>query len=1091
MVTETVTTKAKFVVRTLGCLLLIAASLALQSYVWGQGTTATILGTVKDQSGAVLPGATVTATNLDNGLSRTAVSGSRGEYRLINLPPGNYQVHTELSGFQAEVRKGITLSIGSESVIDFTMNVGNITEQVTVTGDAPLVETSTATVSGLVDQNQMRDIPLNGRSFLELVPLQTGAVFALSGQTGSPTQGFGKKLSVVGTRFDTNAFLLDGADINDVSGSSGSAGGTMTGVETVREFRVITNAYDAEYGRHTGAVISAVTKSGTNDIHGSVFEFLRNDNIDAANFFDNSTGKGKPEFKRNQFGATVGGPVRKDRIFYFGSYEGLREGLGLTQILNVPGIAVRRGTVAPNVKPFLDAYPLPTQPDRADGTAQFPRSVAQSTTEDFFTGRGDIRLSDSDSLFARVNTDRGSKATPGISGSALSINTSQELKNNYLFATLEETHIFSPRVLGRTHISFNRTILRSADVGLPGFTFPVFSFDGSDTPGRIIVSGSAAGASSIGSALSPWGGGTTNPKRYAQNLFQYKEDIFWTSGSHALKFGAYLERIQLNDRSGFHDGGTYTFSNLTDFVNGVPNLVDFVAPGSTNVRGPRQNLVGLYAHDDLSLRPGLSLNLGVRYEFITVPVEVNGKVSNIRDITVPRVFSVKPADASLTDPYFRNPSLKNFAPRVGLAWDPFQNGKTSVRAGFGTYYDDILPNAYRSPLGRSAPYYSVAEINRASLAINFPNAYTAQRANLLSSGGAPQYDGIEYQAEQPTVYKSSFGIEQQVAADTTMEIGYSGTRGVHLLRGDIQLNATPAVMQDGRLLVQASLPLLNPNFSRLRWRLWDGTSIYHGLRAGLRKQFSHNLQWQVSYTYSKVLDDGSNYTGTTDYNDSSRNGYRTAKDYGLAAFDVRHNLSANFVYDLPGSHWTGVAGKLLGGWNLSGVFHFNGGYPLSAIADQDRRIQFVTGSTLDLVAGGKLNPVNPQNPDHYFDRSQFVLPPCVRADGFRQAPCVPSDNSHGAVVSTFAGNVGKNNLITPGIANMDVTLIKETVLPKLGEKTKLQFRAEFFNLLNRPNFGPPANNLFTNTGAARSDAGLITSTNTSSRQLQFALKVVF
>jgi hypothetical protein len=354
--------------------------IALLSVLWtfcgtllvsAQVTTATISGTVMDQTNAVLPGVSMKITHVETGSIRTAVTGRRGEYRLVSLPVGEYEVEASLAGFQTNLRRGIELTIGRDAVVDFTLNVGDVAERVTVTGEAPLIEISTATVGGIVDTKAMRDIPLNARSFLELVPLQTGAVLAEAGSTDQ-AHGYGKKLSISGARYTSNVFLLDGAVMNDFFGSAGSAAGTLAGVETVREFRVITNAFDAEYGRHTGGVISAVTKSGTNEVHGSLFEFLRNDNLDARNFFDRDPDNplqrsNPPEFRRNQFGGAVGGPVFRDKTFYFGSYEGLREALGETRTFNVPGLAMRQGFlgaqnlgITANVRPYLESYPFPT-----------------------------------------------------------------------------------------------------------------------------------------------------------------------------------------------------------------------------------------------------------------------------------------------------------------------------------------------------------------------------------------------------------------------------------------------------------------------------------------------------------------------------------------------------------------------------------------------------------------------------------------------------------------------------------------------------------------------------------------------------------
>ncbi len=1028
----------------------------------GQLTTGAILGTVKDQTDAVLPGATVTVTNVETGIKRSAVSGNRGEYRIPALAVGTYQVQVSIAGFQTSVRNGIALSIGREAVVDFNLKLGNVAEQVTVTGEAPAIETTTATVSGLVDPKQMRDIPLNARSFLELVPLQAGAVFAESGES-SATKGFGRKLSIVGTRYASNLFLLDGADINDAAGVAGSAAKTMAGVETVREFRVVTNAYDAEYGRHTGGVISAITKSGTNQLHGSLFEFLRNDNVDTRNFFDR---KQPPEFKRNQFGGAAGGPVIKDRTFFFGSYEGLREGLGLTKTFNVPGIGMRSGFlqgqfvgVDSAVKPFLEAYPTPNTPDRPDGTAQYVTAYTQTTNENYLTARIDHRFSDSDSLFGRFTNDNAEQFRPGASG----FNTGAQARTVNRFATAEETHIWSPAFLSRTHFSFSRTNLNFFDIPLKGYVFPKFSFsEVTDIPGILSVSG-----------LAGWGGGTTNPKVHIQNTYQFKEDFFLTNGRHSLKFGGQGERFQFNQRSDFYASGQFQFSSLRDFLTKDVSAARFIKPGSDDIRGWRESVIGLYVHDDINVRPGLTFNIGVRYEFITVPTEANGKVATVRDMS-PRHFYTFTADQTdVGNPYFVNPSLKNFAPRVGIAWAPFANGKTSVRAGFGIFYDQIMPNAYITAGVRMAPFFSISEIFGRDLAIDFPNAFFTQRSAVVANiGSAPQADGFQWKVEQPTVMKWSFDLEQQLGSDTTLDVGYSGTRGVHLIRGALNLNATPATFLNGRRYILIDQPILNQHWGRMRWRVTDGTSDYHALRVSLNKRFGRSFQLQSSYTFSKSIDDSSTWTGSTDFGDADRRGYLGEKEPGLSAFDVRHSYFTNLVYEFPWKNMSGAPGILLGGWSASSILRFNSGNPLNIAADQPRRgslrMQYVDGSTADLIPGGNQNPVRSQNPDHYFDVSQFAFP-----------------------TPFYQGTLGRNTLISPGVANVDFSLMKDVKLHALGESGALEFRAEFFNIFNRPNFDIPALNLFTQNGTRRSDAGQITGTRTSSRQIQFALRLVF
>ncbi|MGH9785886.1 MAG: carboxypeptidase regulatory-like domain-containing protein, partial [Terriglobia bacterium] len=486
-----------------------------------------------------------------------------GEYRVPNLAVGTYEVQVELAGFQTSIRQGITLTLGREAVVDFSLQVGNVAEQVTVTGEAPLIETTSATVGGVVDPQQIRQIPLNSRSFLELAPLQAGVTITETGER-SATKGFGAKLSVSGTRAASHSFLLDGARINDGSDTIGSAAGTLAGVETVREFRVITNAYDAEYGRHSGAVVVAVTRGGTNELHGSVFEFLRNDNFDARNFFDRDPKNplersNPPQFARNQFGGALGGPILQDQLFFFTSYEALRERLGQTKFTDVPGLAMRQGFlrgqfigVDPNVKPFLDTWPAPSLPDREDGTAQLVRSESQSTGQDTGTVRIDHQVSDSDSLFGRFNIDRADVREPQGSG----VNYAQVTTTSSRYATAQLAHIFSPRWLSQTNASYVRTrILQDRELHQE-YSVPQVSFGANPIiAGQIDVSG-----------LTSWGADDRTPRGSIQNSYQLRQDLNFTSGRHTVKFGGNVERTHFNQSQFTTIGGIFTFGSLADLL---------------------------------------------------------------------------------------------------------------------------------------------------------------------------------------------------------------------------------------------------------------------------------------------------------------------------------------------------------------------------------------------------------------------------------------------------------------------------------------------------------------------------------------------
>jgi hypothetical protein len=1092
-------------------------------------TTGIILGSVKDQSGAVLPGAEITATHTDTGISRTVPTNDRGEYRLPALAVGDYKVETKMTGFQSEIRQGITLVVGREAVVDFTLNVGNVAESVTITGEAPLLETTTAVVGAVVDQAQIREIPLNGRSFIELAALQSNAVFSEAAPQDA-TKGFGRKLAISGQRYASNSFLLDGADINDTAGGSGSAAGTMAGIEAVREFKLVTNAYDAEYGRHTGGVISAISKSGTNQMHGSVFGFLRNDNLDASRWEDNARGGGeKAEFRRTQFGGSLGGRVIADKTFYFGSYEGLRQAQGETATYIVPSATTRqgiitlaaatctnttfRGTVlangkcqvpiAPNVLPYLLAYPLPNAGSVDDDRGNYADAAPTTTNQNYYFGRVDHNFSADDSVFFRLVVDNASSDNPQF-------NTKEVAVTGSRYAAVEQTHIFSPAVLARTHFSFNRTNLRFNDV--PRTDTDVFAeFLGRsigsepDVPGIITVTG-----------LAGYGGGTTNPKKHILNNFQFKEDVTWFAGGHSLKLGGLLERFQFNQRSDFYPGGNFTFGSLSSFLVSDATAGNFIRPGSDDIRGWRQTLLGLYLHDDWKLAPGFTLNAGVRYEIITSPTEANDKVATVRNLSPEHLYSLTEDKIDVGDPYIKNPSLKNFAPRVGFAWTPFGSTKTSVRAGAGVFHDQILFNSYGTAGVRMAPFFSVAEVDQASLTaarpgtrIDFPNMFFTQndllRANI---GSKPQLDGFIWNAQQPTVYKWSLDLEREVIADMTVSAGYSGSRGVHMGRGAVNFNTNPYIPAgNGRtVFILLDTPdLLNNNFGRMRWRLTDATTAYHAMRINVDKRFTHGFQISSAYTWSKTTDDTSTWSGSTDFNEADRRGHILDKEHALSAFHVPRAWTTSFILDLPGKSWTGATGQILGGWGLSGVLRFNDGYPMNPTSTVIRSREtingvatnitqrFQEGASLDLIPGGDQNATRPQNPDAYFDVTQYSVPQfnCASSQDIPGGPC---DRSR--PIGQYQGNLGRNTLIAPGSATVDLNLKKNTSLAMLGEAGKLEFRAEFFNILNRPNFGIPSLVVFDRTGTGanlnrRPEAGRIDTTRGSSRQIQLSLRVAF
>ncbi|MBI4484034.1 MAG: TonB-dependent receptor [Acidobacteria bacterium] len=1030
----------------------------LVSLVWVSGsnrmafaqvTSATISGVVKDKTGGVLPGVTIQATNLDTGIAREAITDDEGRYRVTNLPPGNYEVQAELVGFETGVRTGLMLTVGKEAIVDFTLGVGQITERVVVSGEAPLVETTTATVGELVDDQKVRDLPLNKRSFEELVFLQptisrvpTAQATAFSGSTG--------KIAAAGSRLESNTFLLDGTDMAHMfwGHTPGSVGGVLMGVETVREFKVVTSNYSAQFGKTSGAVINVVTKSGTNEFHGSVFEFHRNDNVDARNFFDAGDA---PEFKRNQFGFTAGGPIVKNRTFFFGSYEALRETLGTTKVAQVPSLLARQGPVAPQIRPFLELFPPPNGRDFGGGIAEFLSNPAQPTDDDYFQIRIDHQFSQSDSIFGRYTFDDASKFVPGDLP-----NHGTDLKSRNQYLTLQERHIFSPTLLNVFQFGFQRSLPQSFPL-TPTFPsgFSINQFvPGGRYPGLL-------GSVTI-SGLSPLGAGATDIFRFPDNLFEYSDDLTLSRGRHDIETGAIVKRYQHNWTLDFFFPGQFEFQNLRDFLEARTFFYTGSLPGSDATRHYRETLYGFYVQDNFRARQNLTLNLGLRYEFVGDLSEIDNKFAKIFN-------PLTDTSTTLGLPVFdKNPSLKNWAPRMGLAWDPSGDGKTAIRAGVGLFYDQILANAWGSGPIFTSPFVNIARIRTP----RFPNPFEGVQPTF-----AFRLQPINFFIEQPHMLKYSLDLQREIFPNAVFRVGYVGARGIQLIRrGDINIPFPQTV--DGRLLIPRAVRP-NPNFDEIGMYLSDANSFYNALQVTLNKRFSQGFQLQTSYTLSKSVDDASGFQGShfkTEFANRIYMIHIRTLNRGLSNFDVRQNFNLNYTFDLPfgpgrrlGRDLTGFAGKLAEGWQVSGITSISSGPPFTAIVGRDQSNIFNVNNTRpDLRPGSNNNPVL-GGPDRYFDPGAFVLQP-----------------------QGFIGTAGRDTIIGPGLANFDFTLVKNTAVSSISEDFRIQFRAEFFNLFNRPNFGLPIFRVFNDpTGVPAPNAGRINDTITTSRQVQFGLRVVF
>lgn len=1041
---------------------------------------ATLLGTVSDPTGAVIPNATVSILSTATGVVRNTATNNVGLYNAPNLPAGPYQVTVAAHGFQTEVRRGIILTVGAEQVVNIQMRVGSPTQQVRVAGAAPAVELASSTLRSVIGPTTVLQLPLNGRDWTQLAQLEPGVnVVRTQDHTagGQPEHGNGVMLSISGGRPGENNYRLNGITINDFANTApGSALGQNLGVDAVQEFSVITSAPTAEYGRSSGGIVNAITRSGTNAFHGTAYEFLRNSALDAANFFDNSANLTEPPFRRNQFGASAGGPIRKDRTWIFGDYEGFRQSLTTTRTSLTPSPAARAGsfcsipgsgcapsavTPDPSTAKYLSAfYPLPNQPLASPGdVGEFIFPSPTVSNEDYWTARIDHHFSGKDSAFGTYLYDNASLSGPDEFNNKDVGNTS-----NRQVVTLEEDHIFSPQFFNAARLGYNRvsaTCCQTLSALNPALNDLSFGFIPGVTVGEIDEPDITSFTGKQQDATANW-----------YNSYQAYDDAFVTKGIHSLKFGVALERIQSNFINQFFNSGDFMWNTLPGFVSNDPTqLAEFDAPfpGTDTYRGLRETVFGTYLQDELRLRPNLTANLGLRYEIATVPTEVHGRLAALRTI-----YDAQP---HLGSPWFSNPTFHDFEPRVGLAWDPFGTGKTSVRSGFGLYDVLPLPYMYANPADRAAPFFLLGTTTSFST-----GAFPGGAFGTLTPSSLRQ---LYVQPSPPRSYviQYNLSIQRAITPSTTAMIAYAGSRGIHMMaRNDNMNEVLPTQTAAGLAwpLPIGSGTRLNPNWARLGASIYNGNSFYDALDLQVVKRMSHGLQAQGSYTWGKSIDDGSVVADSGEFLNSVQTPYNffdKKLNRGPSDFNVAQNLIINVLWRVPTpSSWSGGAAHwLTNGWQLSGIYTAQTGTPFTPILGCDVLGDPACSSLPDhpnrVIGPGCSTLSNPGNPNQYI-----------------KVQCLAFPNP-----ANILGNLGRNTVIGPGLSELDFSLIKDTPVRWVSENFKIEFRAEFFNILNRTNFQLPLDNLtaFDASGNPVPFAGLIDATDTTSRQVQFALKLIW
>jgi hypothetical protein len=1034
---------------------------ALCGSVAAQGTGGTVNGTITDPSGATIRGADVIIQQKATGQVRNATTNDSGFFSVPNLTPGAYDITVVATGFATAVQEDVPIAVGQTVVLNVQLKLTDVKETVEVVAAAHAVDLASSTLSDVVKGETVRELPINGRDWTMMAALEPGVhtieaqSSIVAGGVARANRGWGTQMSFGGNRPQQNNYRLDGVSINDYSGGGpGSILGSVLGVDAIQEFSVVTGNASADYGKTSGGVINAITRAGQNDWHGSAYEFHRDDGLDAANYFDQGA---RPAFRRNQLGGSFGGPILKNKTFFFGDYEGLRQTLGTTSVITVPSVAARSGklttgtlTVDPVVVPYLALFHLSNGPESGDvGPYSFVANT--QAKDDLATGRVDHSFSPGDLLHGTFLSDRSRTDGPDASNFVQIGQIS-----NRRMGTVEETHIFSSSVVNIARFGYSNS---ESHAPIPDGAIDQRAADLS----YAFVPGQYVGTMEI-SGISTLDGGINGIGRsdHTYDSYQVYDDLVYTTGAHALKFGIAFERI-LYDTTGTNaPNGRFTFGSLQNFLTNRPATFNATIPGQNPVIQLRQRVFGAFAQDDFRVRPNLTINLGLRYEMATVPTETQKRLSNLVNLT--------DTTPQLGSPYFQNPTLLDFSPRLGFAWDPFKSGRTSVRGGFGIY--DTLPLTYQFALlvVNTGPFFQTGTLT------TVPQGSFPTKAFTTLSGNDVRYSYVQSDPGRPWVGQWNVNLERQLPADVVVHVGYVGQHGENQpFRTNDANIVIPTVAADGRL--QWPLPRntgtrLNPGVGVINALGWIGRNTYEGLNVGVTRQ-SRGMRVGVSYTWSQSTDLSSSSTAGSNFNNSIVGPLLQFPNamQGLSDFNITHNVVINGLWQIPGASAGGAIGRLTDDWQVGGILRAASGLRFSPV---------VGGDSLGMRNGNPFNfpdrlntpacaaVVNPRNPGHYIKTDCFVAPP-------------PGE----------LGNSGRNIATGPGLMTVDLSVLKNN---RVGSSTNLQLRVEVFNLLNRPNFSVPdrtSAQVFNASFVPNARAGVLTSTSTSARQIQLAAKLTW
>ena len=1038
----------------------LSAVLILTAAGYAQSVSGVIGGVVADPSSAPLAKAAITVTNVETGIQRKAVTDSHGEFTVPTLAPGPYRLEADLTGYVKYIQT-LNLEVNQDVRVSIKM-AQNPTGTVEVTAEPVLLRTETNEMGGVIDNRQILGLPLDGRNFYELSLLLPGVAPPAQGSAGSVRGAF--SINVNGAREDANNFLLDGAYNGD---PKLNGVGVTSPVDAIREFEVATSTYDTSFGRNGGGQISVVTRSGGNQVHATLYEFVRPGALEANNYFAPSD-QPAPSYSRNQYGAVIGGPIKKNRTFFFADFEGTMLTAGQTLVTDVPTAAERSGNfngsgltaVDPSTgqpipgnqlpSPYLDPigskianlFPLP---NRNVAGANFVSSPNETDTRNQFDTRIDHSFTQADRLFARYSFVNDSLFTPfaGSSGDSSLPGYGLNIPSRAQNAAIGETHVFTPTLLNELRLAFNR--VSNGDFQQNQGTsvnhqlgLPELSTNQRDWGMSLVnVNG-----------FSPIGDEPTSPEHGTTNTYQIADNAIWTRGRHLVKFGTDIRILQENayrdvESRGFIDfQGVYTGNPLEELLLGLPT--DSGGAVMNNPEHLRTHSLDFFVNDTWRVKPNLTVTMGLRYEFNSPAVDA----ANHAQVYNPASGTLVPVGQNGFPAAGYNAQDHNFAPTLGVAWSPAGHNSTVLRAAYGIHYD-LSSLAPGEGLYFSAPYYT--------LNVYFPiqNLFNLSLNNVFPSNFPYPYPAtataFQRNLATPYIQQWNFGIQQKLGASRVLEVAYVGSKGTHLI--------------DSRDINQPQ-PSTNPNFLRPNPAFADidiiesaANSVYHSLQARLEQRLWKGLSLLGSYTYAKSIDDASGFFSTTGDPNFPQNSYNLSAERGRSDFDIRQRFTLSYAYDLPiakGHRW-------LGGWQSFGVLTFQTGQPFTVALLPDVDNANTGQAALGFGANDRPNVVgNPKlaNPSasEWFNTTAFALPPYGHF-----------------------GNAGRNILDGPGLETVDFSIVKNTAL---AERFTVQFRTEFFNLLNHANFNLPDNFLGSST------FGQIVSAQ-DPRRIQFGIKLLF